>query len=263
MAASEHLLSRFSDPRDKEKRVHPFCLEIIHDFYKNFHSKWDSSSAKLLEVGDGPVIYPLASASPHFSEITYADSLQSSLDEVQVWLDDVPSANNWMEHIRYFTCDLEFKRDCSGHCGDGKECDEYVFARQADIRSKVKTLCKCDVHADEVLSVPPSQFDVVSANFYLELMADTVEDFRGNLKKLSALVKPGGFFISLTSLQGSYRMVEGARRTCVYLERADVEDAFKSANLEVVHVADFTIPEACQNVLDDCKALVFIAGQKK
>lgn len=261
MAVSQCLSARFGDPRDKERGVQPFCLETIHDFYKNYHSKWDSSSARLLEFGDGPVIYLLPSASPHFSEITFADNLQSSLDTVQGWKDSAPGAHNWMEYVRYVTCDLEFKRDCNGHCGDGKECDDYVFAREAEIRSKLK-MCKFDIRSlsatEELCS---SKFDVVSTNF-LEIVTSNVEDFRGYVKNLSSLVKPGGFLIGLSSLQGTYCMKEGTRHSILYLEREVVEDAFKSAGLEIVHTACFSIPETGQNVVDDCKALIFLAGQK-
>lgn len=259
---SHYLSRRYSDPHDKERGVQPFFLQNFHNFYKQFHSEWDSSSARLLEFGGGPVVYPLISAAPRFNEITFADYLQISLDVVRGWRDIVPSAHNWRPYIEYVVHNLEGVPNGLGTSEAGQEYSEQVVEREADMRAKMKSFCKCNIRDENVLGYREESFNVVSSSLCIEVVSATLEEFRDGILKVAGLLKPGGFLVCLVSLQQTYWLSRGARHPHLYLEKEDVQSAFTSAGLKVIQNAYFVIPEVARHILNDCGTICFIAGQK-
>ena len=110
MSDAREYLTRFSVTNgviDEERGVQPFFLESIHDFYRNYHSNWDPDTARLLEFGGGPSIYPLISAAPYVSEIVFAEYAEEGRREIELWKNDDPTAHDWTPYFRYnyATCD--------------------------------------------------------------------------------------------------------------------------------------------------------------
>lgn len=85
---------------DPERNVQPFYLKCFHEFYQQFHGRWDNKSARVLEFGGGPTIYPLISAAPHVNNIVFSDYVESCRKEVQLWKDQDPEAHNWTPYFR-------------------------------------------------------------------------------------------------------------------------------------------------------------------
>ena len=101
--AREYLI-RFSVANgviDEERGVQPFFLESIHDFYRDYHRNWDPDTARLLEFGGGPSIYPLISAAPYVSEIVFAEYAEEGRREIELWKNDDPTAHDWTPYFRY------------------------------------------------------------------------------------------------------------------------------------------------------------------
>ena len=97
-------MQRFSAPEgiiDKERGVQPFYLKVIHDFYSDYHHNWKPETARLLEFGGGPCIYPLISAAPHVSEIVFAEYAEEGRKEVELWKNNDPAAHDWTPYFRY------------------------------------------------------------------------------------------------------------------------------------------------------------------
>ena len=102
--ARDYLVQRFSAPNgviDEERGVQPFYLESIHDFYYNYHDNWNPETARLLEFGGGPCIYPLISAAPHVSEIVFAEYAEEGRREVKLWKNNDATAHDWAPYFRY------------------------------------------------------------------------------------------------------------------------------------------------------------------
>ena len=66
-------------------RVHSKFLEQWHHFYTGCGHEFDSSSAKLLELGGGPTIHSLISACQHVSKITFSDYAETNRREIRMW----------------------------------------------------------------------------------------------------------------------------------------------------------------------------------
>ena len=248
-----YLQRLYLDPTDKERGIQPFRMRCFYQFYKMFGHSWDPSSAQLLEYGGGPVIYPLISACPYVAEITFSDYQQASLDAVRMWKEGSDQSHDWRPYFKYILSEIE------------KNCEEgAVFNRESELREKLKSLVIGDILADNILESAPKVFDIVSCNLCLEVPAKSVADYKRNVKSLSKLVKPGGFVISLVTLENNFYCCSSDKKSnfLVYLQEADVREAYEMAGFTVVHTEKFVLEERARNRIDGSKSNFFIVGQK-
>ena len=102
--AKEYLVRRFTSPNgviDEKRAVQPFYLKSMHNFYHDYHCNWNSETARIIEFGGGPCIYPLISAAPYFSEIVFAEYAEEGRREVELWKNQQPTAHDWTPYFRY------------------------------------------------------------------------------------------------------------------------------------------------------------------
>ena len=259
--AGYYLKRRFSDPTDKERGAQPFYLRSIHNFYQKFSGFWNTGSAKLLEYGGGPVIYSLISAAPFVSEVTFADYQQTNIDEVLAWKNCSKGHHDWTPYFKYVISQLE-----------GNDSDEGVVQRQDELRAKCKEFLCGNLLAKNVLSSDsePSdgfyeKFDIVSSNFCCDVVATDVKEYQSYVQSVGELVKPGGFIISLVSLEESYwhTSYSDERLFHLYLTKDDAEKAYSEAGFDIVYTDIHYLPESAHDILNDAKAIMFIGGQKK
>jgi hypothetical protein len=251
-----YLKRRFTDPYDKERGAHPFYLKTHHSFYEKFSKFWNPSTTKFLEFGGGPVIYPLISAAPFVNEITFADYQQSNIDAVIAWKHRREGHYNWDPYFKYVLAELE-----------QNDSDEAVLKRQEEVRRKCTSILIGDIHAKDILSrseKSDEQFDIVSCNFCCEVAAETVEEYHANVQRLSKLVKPGGFLLSLASLEESYwyTSYSNERKFHLSIVEDDVKKAFIEAGFDIVYTDIHNLPESARHIIGDTKANYFIVGQK-
>ena len=257
--AKVYLTRRFMDPTDKERGVQPFYLESFHKFYTStFPTEWDASTARLLEFGGGPAIYPLISAATHVSEVVFSDYAQSSLDEVSLWKNNDPQAHDWSPYFRYVVQTLEGNPD-----------PEAASQREMELRSKFKELLLCDIRADDVfgsVSIPAESFDVVSTNFCLDVVSNNAEEYAKNIRHVCHYLKPGGFIVSLVPVEESWYVMnnvnDSKREFHLCITQQQIHSAHKEAGLKIRDSAHFNIPAASQYILDDGTGIHFIAAQK-
>ena len=69
-----------------------FLLKFYHDVFNNL-----PEGLTMLEVGGGPTVYQLFSASRRSTEIVFTDYLPSNLKEVANWMANDPQALSWQE----------------------------------------------------------------------------------------------------------------------------------------------------------------------
>ena len=258
-AAKAYLNRRFLDPTDKERGVQPFYLESFHNFYTSkLPAEWDVSTARLLEFGGGPAIYPLISAAPHVAEVVFADYSHSGLGEISLWKNSDPHAHDWSPYFRHVVQTLEGNPD-----------PHAAIQREMELRSKFKELLLCDIRANDVfreVSIPLESFDVISTNFCLDVVSNNVEEYAKNIRQICRYLKPGGFIVGLVSVEESWyvnRNINDSKREFhLYITPQQIHSAHKKAGLKIHDSAHFDIPIASQYVLDDGTGIHFIAAQK-
>lgn len=249
-----YVARRFSDPYDRERGIQPFYLNSLHDFYAKHSHNWDSNSAKLLEFGGGPVIYSLITAAPHVASIVHSDYAENNLKQVLLWRDRAALAHNWIPYFEYVIRELE---------GVGTD---SASRREEELRAKLRDVVRCDVTCSDVLETtkfPMESFDIISSCFCFEAVADTTTQYADFIERVSRYLKPGGYFVSLVSTEESWYLYGTKKLTHLFLTAKDIRTAYETAGLHVVDTAFTDVPPNSQNILNDCKGILFIACQKK
>ena len=129
--------------------------------------------ARLLELGGGPVIYPLISAAPYFADITFADFSKPNLEQVELWVNKDAEAHDWTPYFNHIVGSLE------GKVGESQ-------SRVTSLRSKIKTIVTCDILKEDpngILDIGDRSewFDVISFNFCCEVVCKTIESYQETL----------------------------------------------------------------------------------
>ncbi|XP_078578133.1 nicotinamide N-methyltransferase-like [Branchiostoma floridae x Branchiostoma japonicum] len=157
------------------------CADIFHDIFNSGEVK----GKRLIDVGCGPVLSQLISASRFFSEIVCAEYSESGRAEIEKWVAEDPGAFDWSGYVQYF-CDMEGTRDI------WKE-------RQKQLRQAIKAVIPCDIHKPnpiEPLQMEP--FDVVITLYCLEAACSDRESYTKAVRNVSTLLKSGGTLILQT-----------------------------------------------------------------
>ena len=194
--AKGYLNARFSTESGKLlDRIQPlnFQLQCFHDFYIQYGSTLDPSSARLLEFGSGPVIYPAISAVPYVKEIVYADYTEGCRKEINLWLERDSTAHDWTQF---------FKEVVNGHEGKGEV--EAATDREEELRKRIVAVVPCNIHSDAAIDPQLGKFDVISTSYCLECVTSTLAQYEDGLKKLGRLIKDGGYIACLASIEKSW-----------------------------------------------------------
>ena len=256
--ARELLLSRYSgDVGESDKRgLMPFYLKCFHDFYKSeLCSKLVARGPmKLLEFGGGPTIHTLVSASPNVAEITFADYADSCLKEIELWRNGHPTSHDWSACFKYVVGTLERNED-----------DDAPYQREEELRGKIREVIPCDILSDKVLGQGTTEraYDILSTSLCAEAACGSVTEYAAAIKKLVALMKPGGVLLCVVALGGTWYSVQpGAKRhVALKLTSEDVHRVWQEAGITIVVTKVHEIPKNIQNTLGDSAALMFLVGQ--
>ena len=84
-----------------------FHLKAFREFFQKYHSKWDRSSARLLEFSGGPVIVNYISAAPHVGEIVHSAHTEGERRELELWKNNAEGAHDWLPFIKHIVSDVE------------------------------------------------------------------------------------------------------------------------------------------------------------
>ncbi|KAI8480430.1 hypothetical protein Bbelb_418430 [Branchiostoma belcheri] len=201
--------SAFTGTDDKEC-VQLFIMDHLHQTFGSgiFQGK------RLLDIGTGPSVLSVLSASKYFSDITCSDYLPVCREELQRWVDGDPEAFDWGAYFRYIS-KLE---------GNSSSPDEIA----ARLRKAIKAVVHCDVKQSNPLcteSVDP--FDVVVSSFCLELACDSPDQYRAGVGNMASLVKHGGGLVLLGDFKNNI-IVETEKFADFELNQAFLRDALAS-----------------------------------
>ena len=231
-----------------------FRMLRVHEFYEQNSSKWDKDRARMLEFGGGPVINGLISPAPHVREIVFSAYSENERSEIEQWKAQGDHAHDWSAHIQYVVNKLE-----------GKEGDAAWRDREAQIRSRISRIIPCDITLEYPLGVEEEPFTIVSTSLCLEAASESYTDYKRNVKRLSTLLKPGGYLTMFAVVKETFYVVGDHPWYCLYLTRAEIEVALKEAGFTIVVNEYESAPdEHIQNpTASDYKGVLFIVGQKK
>ncbi|MDP2586158.1 MAG: methyltransferase domain-containing protein [Candidatus Komeilibacteria bacterium] len=165
-------------------------LDFMHGFYKRLNLK----SARMLEIGGGPTIDQLISASGKVKKIIFSEYLPDNLREVRGFVKNTPNGFNWDKHFAY-VAKLENK---------GQDTEEL----KQRVRNKIKKIISCDLNKKIPVKVS-GRFDVVSVNFCPESITDQEAKYLDYLRKIFDYIKSGGWLVMCLLRQSTAYDVKG------------------------------------------------------
>ena len=142
-----------------------------------------------------------------------------------------------------------------------QEGDDAVVAREKLLRSKITSIIPCDITKNQIVSGTQGLFDIVSCNNTLGPVSHSLEEYRENVKKLAALVKPGGYLTIIQSWDGSYYGVGEHNFHSLRITDEQFEEAVKGAGLTIVMNERKVAPTVAKNIPGNRKGMLFAAAQ--
>lgn len=174
-----------------------FLLRFYHDVFAKL-----PHGLTLLEVGGGPTVYQLFSASRRTTNIVFTDYLNLNLDLVQQWLQRTEPIDQW-HSFAAFVAQLEAEDDQNQNLS--------ATAIEERTRTAIQHIIECNFLSMQALeALQYTQFDVVSSSFCLECVSAIEDEFLNACNQAFTLVRPGGHLL-LTTLKNSHQYVVGNR----------------------------------------------------
>ena len=202
-----------------QSQMRDFALHNIHEFFKTKSTSILSDKPqylKVLDYGCGPVIAHSISAAGIGSavEIVLADFTDECRKAVQQWLDKDPLAWDWSPYIKYVVHTLEGKQD-----------HQEAALREESLRKAIKAVVPCDITKDSPIAEGfEGPYDVVISILCLENACETKEEVKAAIKRISALVKPGGNLLINIALQ--------SKETCGFFHIAETKFTYVGISLQ-------------------------------
>lgn len=191
--------------------------KLIKDFHEIF-SKVTPTGPRLLDVGTGPSIHSVISASRVYTEIFLSDYTTKCRESLERWARKSSEANDW-SHCFKVVGQLEDKP--SG------EIEERL-------RSRIKEIIHCDVLSETVISPDHGLFDGITSSACLESSSLDYAVYKQNVKRLWSLLKPGGVIAVFGFMEFKVYQVGEKMFSGLCLNRGQVEEAFQEAGFEGV-----------------------------
>lgn len=185
-SVSDYLKTYYSDWDVEDDQL----MSFLHESYKDL-----PTGGVLLDIGGGPTIHQHISASAKVDEITFTDYLEPNIEQINLWLQDHPTAYDWDQYFKY-TSKLEKQK-------------ETISSMKSRLRSKLKSTAQLDILRPPSIINGRSQFDIVSCFFCLEAATFSKKEFQTALTNISSFLKGNGhLFLSFLAETTGYK-VEG------------------------------------------------------
>ena len=149
--------------------------------------------------------------------------------------------------------------------------DEYeIIIREESLRKPIKAVVPCDISKGPPIAegFAGPQYDVVMSILCLESACETKDEYKAAVRKLTSLIKPGGYLLLYCSLKTTERYghyhIGGHKFTILGVSLEFVLESLKDGGLSDVHYS--LLPE--EDVMKaqkhyDCneEGFVFIVGK--
>lgn len=180
---------------------------------------------QLLDIGTGPVVHSVVTASRWFDKIYLSDVSRSNVEFLQKWRQgDKESAymKTIMEHYAQ------------------KEAESVSWETlNRRVSGKVRDAVECDVNKINPLSetvLEESKFDVITCCLCLQVATLTRESFSKALKNISALLKPGGHLVIVDVLDQTFYALGEKKFQALCLTMEELQNAIQTSGYTIVRL---------------------------
>ena len=199
------------------------------------------------------MITTLISAVPYVDQITFSAYLENERKEVELRKHGKEGAHDWSSHFKHVVNEVE-------HIAG----DDAWHKREELLRNRITSIVPCDAISDNPLPIKQEPFEIISTSLCLEAACTSYAQYKKAVKKLIELLKPGGFFLTVSPERATYYMFEGRKWSCLYVTIKEMKEALAEAGATVIVAErDPASMEQIQNpVVSDSKAFVFMVAQR-
>ncbi|XP_064455844.1 nicotinamide N-methyltransferase-like [Ornithodoros turicata] len=209
-----------------------YVYQLLNDHYKwvrltldFLHKTFSNGSVQgheLLELGCGPTVHCVLSASRVFSNITMADLSSSNLEAVRHWLtpEDGVDLGMWKPVLQHVARLEGYRNVALGAQDIGKRA-----------RRSIRHLVQCDVLRETILPAPYHSYDCVLTSLCLEAAVSDLVSYKRALRNVVRYVRPGGTIIVIGVLGCRSYVVGEQTLSSLSLTPKDVRDAIAKAGV--------------------------------
>ncbi|KAM4015448.1 indolethylamine N-methyltransferase-like [Anomaloglossus baeobatrachus] len=221
-----------------------FPIEMLTKTFTDGHITGDI----LIELSVSSTIHYLYAACEFFNHIIVLKANDRCMMELKRWVDERTGAFEW-DHAAKHHAELEGKSDQFQDKG-GK------------VRSSLRHVMKCDLKNDNIVDpIPLPLADCIIIAWFFEFISKNQDEFENYLRKVSKLLKPGGHFIVLAILGGTYIMM-GTDKFHIFNYDEDVVKKALIAEGFVIDDCQVKKRTAVSDLMD-FKGILFIAAHKE
>ncbi|XP_072012476.1 nicotinamide N-methyltransferase-like [Engystomops pustulosus] len=219
----------------------------IQNFRKTFelgHIKGDI----LVDLSVGSIIHHLYSALEFFKHIIVLKIKDRCMLELKRWVDTRTGAFDWC-HAAQLHADIE-----------GKSYE--VQDKEGKVRSALQHVVKFDPEKENItepIDLPPA--DCIISAWLLEAISKDKEDYVKYFRKFSKLLKPGGHFIFVGTLEGTYFKIHKEKFHVLTYDEEFVRGVLVGEGFTIDYCDVFR--RTVISDLVDFKYVIFIAAHKE
>lgn len=209
------------------------AISSVLEEYVRIFSPFPNDSLTVLNFGGGPDLLPLIYQAHKVREYVHADYARSNLTEVERWIKGDSTAFSWEGHVR--------------HCLDLENSDEAVERREKRMRDVFKAAIHCDIYDEQVVPYEyRGPYDYVVCIDVLDCICRSAEAFETSVKRLSGLVKVGGYLhIEMsfdtedTKCSSSYEVGNVVYLKWLSVNLSSIVETVKAQGFSITHVFQY------------------------
>lgn len=206
---------------DNLLRETKWILDQFHDTFVDGKLKGE----QLLDLGSGPVVYPVVTASRWFDKIYLSDFYRSNVKFLQKW--------------RQGEKESVYMKSIMEHFAQKEEDSVSWEALNKRVSEKVKGIVECDVNTPNPISgtvIEEFKFDVITCSLCLQVATLTFESFGKALKNISTLLKPGGHIVIVDVLDQTFYGLGENKFQALCLTMEELQSTIQSSGYTILGI---------------------------
>ncbi|XP_046340073.1 indolethylamine N-methyltransferase-like isoform X1 [Haliotis rufescens] len=228
----------------------PFMLKSFHEVFNKVYFELGKITGKrFLDIGTGPSILSVISASEHCDSVYLSDFLPHCRRVLKEWVSGelTDKFNPFLEYV----IDLE-------------KSEESLTSRENKIRSKIDGILPCDLFKEEPLEPAYFRpFDVVTTSLCLEAICEDSSSYKTCVKRIASLVRQGGHVVVYAVLGDTTYFVGEEEFKSLHISKGEVEKVWTEAGFTITYCRDSVLPENERNKYCEFEAWYIMAARKQ
>lgn len=195
---------------------------LLRFYHRAFAAPCDGG--RMLELGGGPTLYQLISASRVVDEIVFAEYEADNRARIRQWLDAAATAYDWEPY---------FARVAAWEGSTAR-------ALEQRLRNRIRRLTRCDL--TRTIPVPgelPRSFDLLNSAFCIESVAASPDELHRYFSRCCSLLRPGGRLLGVSVRNCSAYLVGDDWYHAYALDEAVLAEALAGAGLAIATLETF------------------------